>query len=306
MNSKLFDSGNKKRYPNPIQAFLIITIALAFFEAVNMKLVEFITLSTIAETSIDVGLLTIEMIPTLFFFVYRPLVIHIGHRKKAEEDLIESKLKLEVRVQERTSELSQAYDTTIEGWSKALDLRDKETEGHSLRVTDLTLQLSSRMGVSKENMISIRWGALLHDIGKMGIADNILLKEGPLSDEEWKIMRLHPIYARDMLMPIKHLYKAIEIPYGHHEKWDGTGYPQGLKGDQIPLHARIFAVLDVWDALTNDRPYRLAWSREKAINHIMSESGKHFDPEVIRYFQEMKMFNQHNFAMSTESPLNQL
>ena len=193
-------------------------------------------------------------------------------------------------LQSTNLEISEAYDTTIEGWSRALDLRDKETEGHSTRVSELSLQLGTAMGVSEEDLVSIRWGSLLHDIGKMGIADNILLKEGPLDDQEWKIMRMHPVYARDMLMPIKYLSKSIEIPYCHHEKWDGTGYPRGLKGEQIPLNARIFAVVDVWDALTNDRPYRKAWPREQAYEHIKSEVGKHFDPEVIKYFLNEKIF----------------
>jgi len=155
-------------------------------------------------------------------------------------------------------ELSQAYDSTIEGWSHALDLRDKETEGHTRRVTDLTLELARVFGFSDEELVHVRRGGLLHDIGKMGVPDKILLKEGALTAEEWVIMRQHPVFAHELLLPIDYLRPSLDIPYGHHEKWDGTGYPRGLKGEEIPLIARIFAVVDVWDALTSDRPYRAA------------------------------------------------
>ncbi len=155
-------------------------------------------------------------------------------------------------------ELSQAYDSTIEGWSHALDLRDKETEGHTRRVTDLTLELARVFGFSDEELVHVRRGGLLHDIGKMGVPDKILLKEGALTAEEWVIMRQHPVFAHELLLPIDYLRPSLDIPYCHHEKWDGTGYPRGLKGEEIPLIARIFAVVDVWDALTSDRPYRAA------------------------------------------------
>ncbi len=181
-------------------------------------------------------------------------------------------------------ELVMAYDSTIEGWSRALDLRDKETEGHSSRVTDLTLQLARALNVPEADLVHVRRGALLHDIGKMGIPDEILLKPGALTAEEWEIMRRHPVYAFELLSPIPYLRKALEIPYCHHEKWDGSGYPRGLKGDQIPLVARIFAVVDVWDALRSDRPYRPAWPREKAYEHIRAQTGKHFDPEIVQAF----------------------
>jgi putative nucleotidyltransferase with HDIG domain len=181
-------------------------------------------------------------------------------------------------------ELSRAYDSTIEGWSHALDLRDKETEGHTRRVTEMTLELARRFGFSEADLVHVKRGALLHDIGKMGIPDRILLKEGPLTDEEWVIMRQHPEFARDMLLPIDYLRQAIDIPYYHHEKWDGTGYPRGLKGEEIPLVARIFAVVDVWDAVTSDRPYRAGWSREKALAHILEGAGHHFDARVVEVF----------------------
>jgi len=183
--------------------------------------------------------------------------------------------------------LIEAYDATIEGWSHALDLRDKETEGHTQRVTELTLRLARKMGIVGDELVHIRRGALLHDIGKMGVPDGILLKPGPLTDNEWEIMRKHPQYALEMLSPIAYLKLAIDIPYCHHEKWDGTGYPRGLKREQIPLAARIFAIVDVYDALTSDRPYRDAWSKEKTLEHIRSLSGSHFDPKVVEAFLEL-------------------
>lgn len=181
-------------------------------------------------------------------------------------------------------ELRLAYDATIEGWSRALDLRDKETEGHTQRVTEMTVRLARELGMSEEEIVHLRRGALLHDIGKMGIPDHILLKPGRLTDEEWEIMRRHTTYAFEMLSPIAYLRPALDIPYAHHEKWDGTGYPRGLKGEAIPLAARIFAVVDVWDALTSDRPYRPAWSQEEALAYIREQAGRHFDPRVVEAF----------------------
>jgi putative nucleotidyltransferase with HDIG domain len=185
---------------------------------------------------------------------------------------------------QQAQDLILAYDTTIEGWSRALDLRDKETEEHTLRVTNLTLKLARAFGVNDAEIKHIRHGALLHDIGKMGIPDIILRKSGTLNDEEWSMMRQHPQLAYEMLFPIAYLLPALEIPYCHHEKWDGTGYPRGLQGEEIPLAARIFAVVDVFDALTSDRPYRPAWSTKKAIKHIRQQAGSHFDPKVVDVF----------------------
>jgi PAS domain S-box-containing protein/putative nucleotidyltransferase with HDIG domain len=190
-------------------------------------------------------------------------------------------------LQRSNAELSLAYDATIEGWSHALDLRDKETEGHTLRVTEMTMKLAHAFDLSNGELAQVRWGALLHDIGKMGVPDMILLKPGPLTDEEWVIMKKHPVFAYEMLSPIHYLHSALDIPYCHHEKWDGTGYPRGLKGEQIPLTARIFAVVDVWDALCSDRPYRPAWSKEKVNQHIKSLAGTHFDPQVVDCFLKM-------------------
>lgn len=181
-------------------------------------------------------------------------------------------------------ELLQAYDAVIEGWSRALELRDKKTEGHSTRVEMLTLKLARRMGVPSDDLVHIRRGTLLHDIGKMGIPDRILQKEEELTEEEWEIMKQHPQFAYDMLSPLDYLRPALDIPYCHHERWDGTGYPRGLEGEDIPLAARIFAVVDVWDALRSDRPYREAWSQEEALDYIRDQAGKEFDPEVVEVF----------------------
>ncbi|NLI93927.1 MAG: HD domain-containing protein [Peptococcaceae bacterium] len=182
------------------------------------------------------------------------------------------------------TEITQAYDATIEALSYALDLKDKETEGHSQRVTELTLRIARKMRIKEEELVHIRRGALLHDIGKMGIPDDILLKPGKLTDEEWEIMRKHPMHAYQMLSRIEYLRPALDIPYCHHEKWDGTGYPRGLKGEKIPLAARIFSVVDVFDALINDRPYRKAWPKEKVLAELHEQSGKHFDPRVVEVF----------------------
>jgi len=190
-------------------------------------------------------------------------------------------------LQQSNLELLLAYDATIKGWSHAMDLRDKETEGHTLRVTELTLKLAGKMGVSKQNLVHIRRGALLHDIGKLGVPDQILLKPDKLTDQEWIIMRQHPNYALEMLKPISYLQPALDIPYCHHEWWDGSGYPRGLKGEQIPLAARLFAIIDVWDALRSDRPYRSAWSEKKSLEYIKSQAGTHFDPDVVQAFLEL-------------------
>ena len=187
-------------------------------------------------------------------------------------------------LQRSNFELTLAYEATIEGWSQALDLRDKETEGHTQRVTTMTVKLARQMGIPDAEVVHIRRGALLHDIGKMGVPDNILLKSDKLTEAEWEMMRQHPVLAHKMLTAIGYLKPALDIPYSHHEKWDGTGYPQGLKGEQIPLAARIFAIVDVWDALTSNRPYRDAWSREQALEYIQEQSVKHFDPRVVQAF----------------------
>lgn len=194
--------------------------------------------------------------------------------------LVEERAKL----REANAQLLSAYEATIEGWSRALDLRDKETEGHSQRVTKLTVELAAEFGMNEEQLLHIRRGALLHDIGKLGVPDSILHKTGLLSDEEWIVMKRHPQFAYDMLYSVEYLRPTLDIPYCHHEKWDGSGYPRGLKGEEIPVAARIFAIVDVWDALNSDRPYRPAWKKEEALAFLREQSGKHFDPKVVDKF----------------------
>jgi len=184
-------------------------------------------------------------------------------------------------------ELVSAYDATIEGWAKALELRDFETEGHSRRVTTLSLKLGHKLKLSLDDLEHLRRGALLHDIGKMGIPDHILLKKGALSSEEWAVMRKHPTYAFELLFPVGFLRPALDIPYSHHERWDGNGYPRSLAGEQIPRSARIFAVVDVFDALSSDRPYRKGWAQDKVLSHLRQGAGSQFDPLVVAAFLEL-------------------
>lgn len=226
-------------------------------------------------------------------------VLEIFHRSTCEEDaewfdflealttqaaIAVDDAEMFSNLQRSNLDLIMAYDATIDGWARALDYRDKETEGHSRRVTEMTVKIAQAMGIGDAEIIHVRRGALLHDIGKMGIRDNILLKPGKLTAEEWEIMRKHPVIAYEMLSPIDFLRQALDIPYCHHEKWDGTGYPRGLKGEQIPLSARIFSVVDVWDALRSDRPYRPAWPRDKTLEYIQQQVVKAFAPDVITVF----------------------
>jgi PAS domain S-box-containing protein len=195
------------------------------------------------------------------------------------------------RLQRSNQELIQAYDDTLVGWINFLDLRDKETEGHTLRAQDITVQICSQFGFSSEELMHVRRGVLLHDIGKVGIPDAILNKPGALTDDEREVIKKHPVYAYQMLYPIGYLRPALDIPYCHHEKWDGTGYPRGLKGEDIPLTARIFAIVDVFDALTSDRPYRKAWTVEKTVAHIREGAGSHFDPAIVEKSLELLVKN---------------
>jgi hypothetical protein len=202
------------------------------------------------------------------------LIISIIHRNLIERD--------------RQSQMRKAYDGTLEGWSRALEIRDKETEGHSKRVTELAISLGRACGMQADELESLYRGSLLHDIGKMAIPDAILTKKTSLDDEEWTVMRTHPKIAFDMLSAIAFLKDALVVPAYHHEWWNGAGYPSGLRGDQIPLAARIFAVVDVWDALISDRPYRAAWTNEQALQYLKEQSGKQFDPEVVARFIALK------------------
>lgn len=187
-------------------------------------------------------------------------------------------------LQESKQELEIAYQATLEGWVRALDLRDNETEDHTKRVTFLTQKLAREMGLDEQVIIDITRGALLHDIGKMAIPDGILLKPGPLDEDDRAIINKHPLYAYEMLSPIKFLQPALDIPYCHHEKWDGSGYPRGLKGENIPFAARIFSVVDVWDALISDRPYRKRFLPSDALKNIREFSGSYFDPRIVDAF----------------------
>ena len=199
------------------------------------------------------------------------------------EDLKKTNFQLEAA----NMELEIAYEATLNGWVRALDMRDKETEGHTRRVTTLTERLARSMGLDDDTMVHVTRGALLHDIGKMAIPDGILLKPGQLTDDEWKLIQKHPVYAYEMLSPIEFLRPALDIPYCHHEKWDGTGYPRGLMGEDIPFAARIFPVIDVWDALTSNRPYRKSLPQDEVRERIKADSGKHFDPYVVDAFMRM-------------------
>ncbi len=226
----------------------------------------------------------LEVITSSVFFggsVYVFLVIRmtqgtIRKIKKSEEE-----------TRKANKALTLAYDSTIEGWGKALELRDHETEGHTQRVTEMTLLLCRALYLDEEQCIQARRGSLLHDIGKMAIPDSILLKTGSFTPEERQIMQEHPVYAFQMLSNIDYLLPALDIPYCHHEKWDGTGYPRGLRGDEIPLVARIFSVADIWDALTNERRYHHAWSKSKTREHVKSLAGTHLDPRVVEKFLEI-------------------
>jgi HD-GYP domain-containing protein (c-di-GMP phosphodiesterase class II) len=187
------------------------------------------------------------------------------------------------------TELEASYESTVEGWGRALELRDDETEGHTKRVCLLTMELAQKFQLTEKEKWFLKLGVLMHDIGKMAVPDSILLKKGPLTDEEKREMEKHPIYAKELLAGIAFLRPVLDIPYCHHERWDGTGYPQGLKGEEIPLGARIFAVADVWDALISKRRYHEAWDVGKVCDHIAQRSGSHFDPEVVKRFLELDL-----------------
>ena len=182
------------------------------------------------------------------------------------------------------NDLEFANEATLEGWLRALELRDKQTEGHSVRLAELCLAIAQELNIEKEHLVHLRRGALLHDIGKMGIPDSILNKAGPLTEEERKLMEMHPKFGYDLLAPISFLQPAADIAYCHHENWDGSGYPRGLKGNDIPLLARIVSACNVWDALTSDQLYRKAWTKSDARNYIDLGSGKQFDPEIVDAF----------------------
>ena len=207
----------------------------------------------------------------------------ISEIQTASRDITERK-KAEKALQDAHNNLQESYQRTIEGWVRALDLRDRETEGHTQRVTELTIKVARTLGFSEEELTHIRRGALLHDMGKMAIPDDILQKPGPLNEVEWERMRRHPMYAYDMLSPIAYLLPSLDIPFCHHERWDGSGYPRGLKGEEIPLVARLFSIVDVWDALSSDRPYRKKMPRWEVVSYLREKSGILFDPKLVDIF----------------------
>jgi len=233
----------------------------------------------------DKTILNVLAIPALTIYPIATVIISSLISDQEQKHIINLKIKdSERRLQNANLKLNLAYDATLEGWSKALDLKDHETEGHSLRVTDRTIILANILGVSDEELVHIRRGALLHDIGKVGVPDSILLKPDKLDDDEWVVMKQHPTLAYELLNPIDYLKPSLDIPYCHHEKYNGSGYPRGLRGKEIPLAARIFAIIDVYDALTSTRPYRQAWSKKDALKYISDEKGKHFDPDIVDAF----------------------
>jgi len=220
----------------------------------------------------------------LFVLVITRITLRALQQVAAHEQELE---KINQRLQQTNEDLVRAYDSTIEGWGHVLDLRDRETEGHSQRVAKMTREIAEKVGMPEEELVHLTRGALLHDIGKLAISDRVLMKKGKLTADEREMMREHTVHAFEALSSIDYLKPALDIPYSHHERWDGTGYPRGLKGKEIPLAARIFAITDTWDALTNERRYHKAWPKEKACKHIKSRAGNHFDPELVEVFLQM-------------------
>jgi len=294
-----------------------------YIETVSIKINEVLTLKsmaqsgkpyTVPDTSLDPNWIPYKPTEWIKSYIASPIIVKtkiIGflnlnsnvsnfyNKEKAERllgfseqaGIAISQAKLMHDLQKAHRELEKAYESTLKGWSKALELRDQETEDHCHRVEILTYKLSCRMGIHEPVLTQIRYGVYLHDIGKIGIPDSILKNTSTLTDEQWDIMRQHPVYAYNILNQIEYLAPSIDIPYCHHEKWDGTGYPRRLKGENIPLAARIFAIVDVWDAITHDRVYHKAWDVDQAITFIKEQSGKHFDPQVVEFFVKMIVEN---------------
>jgi HD-GYP domain-containing protein (c-di-GMP phosphodiesterase class II) len=244
-----------------------------------------------------------RIIGALELFSYTPFNItadwqqHMHFIRSLATNTIRRKQLINQRSVSQT-ELEVAYSETLQAWVRALEIRDRYTAGHTQRVLEITLRLATKLGIPDELLVHLTRGVLLHDIGKLAVSDNILRKTGPLDNKEWQAMREHPQFAYNLLKPIQYLRPALDIPYCHHEKWDGSGYPRGLKADEIPYQARIFSVVDVWDALTTDRPYRKAWPKHDALNYIRSKAGTEFDPRVVDAFVEMI-----NTDMSSTQPI---
>ncbi len=260
----------------------LISALLAFF--LCSYLLSLLIFTRHLEFPLENLISSIFMVGGFFVLVITRMTLRALEQIVADEKQLKD---VNLELQQSNLELVEAYDSTIEGWGLALDLRDHETEGHSQRVAGIAEEIATRMGMLPEQLVHLKRGALLHDIGKMAVSDKVLFKDGPLSEEERELMNHHPRYAYEMLSSIDYLKPALDIPYCHHERWDGNGYPRGIRGEDIPLAARIFAVVDSWDALTSTRRYHDAWPKKKACDLIASEAGSHFDPEVVKVFLAM-------------------
>lgn len=268
--------------PKIAWGFIIINITLNVFIAVRETNGYFLT----QPTTPDVWWVVFGQIvffPAITYIINKSLQ-NLSKSVSLYRTESDKRSNAEINVRQLHGELEKAYESTLQGWANALELRDKETEGHCRRVSDLSVELGRKFKLGEDELKFIYYGALLHDIGKMGIPDEILNKPDPLSSQEWETIKLHPIYAYNLLKDIPYLQQALYIPYSHHENWDGTGYPRKLKGAGIPLPARVFAIVDNWDALLSDRPYRKAWEREKVIRYIKEQSGIKFDPKIVDVF----------------------
>ena len=266
----------------PVSDFMNEEVALQFHSIIDLMKISGLQEEQVEQEFVSAGGKVIPARVSVKPFHYDGIaytylqVEDLGEWKAAQAELLETRV-----------ELGLSYSAILSGWARTLELRDIETKGHCDRVANLMADLSLRMGFQLEETLTFRNGAIMHDVGKIGISDSILFKPGPLNAEEWLLMKQHPVIARDLLGSIDYLKSCLSIPYSHHERWDGTGYPEGLKGEQIPIEARMFAVIDVWDALTHDRPYREAWSRDQSKDHIRSFAGSLFDPLVVDIFLDM-------------------
>ena len=284
INLNLFD-GDGIRDSGILAYPIFIMIGVLFF---GKRATPYFSLAAIAST---IGIVTLEihgyihptLVPTRFDILLPIIVLLFGAAAFiwVVVGMVEWHLE---RVKESEAELRKNYDLTLEAWAKVLEYRDRETEGHSRRLVELSTRLAKALRLSSEEITHLQRGALLHDIGKLAIPDEILLKPGALNDAESKMMQQHPVFAKQMLSQVSFLQPSVEVAYSHHERWDGLGYPEGLTGEAIPLSARIFAIVDQWDALTSDRPYRKSWNREKVIAYLQENAGKIYDPEIIKVF----------------------
>jgi HD-GYP domain-containing protein (c-di-GMP phosphodiesterase class II) len=282
--ASLMEGQRGSRYvPEELQSKWLLLMRFIFFFLGGYVLVLLIMAAGLS-ISVEPVIGSVFLAGAIFVFLVINLALRSIRRIRESEEEVATLYK---DLQRSNAELVHSYDTTIEGWARALELRDKDTEGHTRRVTEMTVQVARRVGLSEEQLVHVYRGAMLHDIGKMGVPDAILLKPEALTGEEWEIMKKHPAYAFELLSPIVYLQPALDIPYCHHEKWDGSGYPRGLKGEQIPLAARIFSLADTWDALRSERLYHSPWPRREVRAHLRTLAGTHFDPKMVAVFLEM-------------------